>query len=679
MKKEIKQHLKENKWVFLNALIITIVLEWTYRLEVNQVSEWIMEAPEKFIINVLIVCLVFLLIKNLLNNLWALFIGNTLFITIALINYYKFKLRQSVFLISDLKMFQEIIAIWDNIANERIISILFIGLALIVGVLLILVTGFKLFKRPLHFRMKRSFLTLLLLVFLGFSSATVTGMASVNETGYLNFIFNQIYTQINYELKIGLDEDLKKVFEENKEKGLTIDLEASQSDQPNIIVVMNEAFWDPRYLSKVTYSDNPLKNYDQLKEQSMSGHLIAPVYGGGTSNSEFEVLTGINARILADGSMMYDEMIENPMVSLASITHHQGYATSAIHPFKNWYYQRNKIYKYLGFDEFYSLEYFIDPEERGYYVSDAEVNEKILKQMNKTDQPDFIYAITMQNHGPYADERYGETDIKVSVEDDVKKMLLETYTQGIKEADESLKNLTDALEALEEPTILLFFGDHLPALNTQGNIYDEYQLEIPDEWLQASHSYTVPFLLWSNDNRIKKENLNINMNTIGPYLLKYAGLEQPKFYDFLEILQEKYPVIYNHHIYANHKLIEGEEGLEKYKEFRSIFASYQHAILKNDQRFIDKKWVYDATEVYNQQLKRIRIDEVIHKDNHFIIKGGPFYDEMKLYINEKETPYHRVDSENIKVSVESIDEDAHLRAVLYDDQENILAEGIRND
>lgn len=130
------------------------------------------------------------------------------------------------------------------------------------------------------------------------------------------------------------------------------------------------------------------------------------------------------------------------------------------------------------------------------------MNEKILQQIQKTDQPDFIYAITMHNHGPYADERYGETDIKVSVEDDVKKMLLETYSQGVKEADQSLKTLTDELKTLEEPTILLFFGDYLPALNTHGNIYDEYQLEMPEEWLQAAHSYTVPFLLWSNDDRI---------------------------------------------------------------------------------------------------------------------------------------------------------------------------------
>lgn len=66
--------------------------------------------------------------------------------TIDFINYYKFKLRQSFFLISDLKMFREIVAIWENIANKRINSILFIGLALLIGVLLILVTGFKLFR-----------------------------------------------------------------------------------------------------------------------------------------------------------------------------------------------------------------------------------------------------------------------------------------------------------------------------------------------------------------------------------------------------------------------------------------------------------------------------------------------------------------------------------------------------
>jgi len=669
--------LKENKWFFLNAVIITILLEWTYRIDISQVYQWMIQDPEKFIINILIVFLVFLLIKNILNNLWSLFIGNTLFLMIAFINYYKFKLRQSVFLMSDLKMFHEIVAIWKNIVNEQIITIFFMGMALIIGVLLIFITGFKLLKRPLHFRMKRSFLTILLLIVIVFSSAKTTGMASVSQTGYLNYIFNQMYSRINYELKIGLDKDLKEVFEENRDNDLKISLDTSQKNKPNIIVVMNEAFWDPRYLSQVNFTDNPLENFDRLKEESISGHLIAPVYGGGTSNSEFEVLTGINSRLLADGTIIYDEMIDNPMVSLASITHQQGYATSAIHPFKNWYYQRNKIYKYLGFDEFYSLEYFIDPEEKGYYVSDDAVNEKILKRIQATDQPDFIYAITMQNHGPYADERYGETAIEVSIQDETKKMVLETYTQGVLDADQSLNNLTSALEAIDEPTILLFFGDHLPALNTHGNIYDAYQLELPEKWLDGAHSYAVPFLLWSNDDRIKKERIHINMNTIGPYLLKYAGLEQPRYFDFLEILQNKYQVIYNHHIYSNNQLIEDEEQLETYENFRSVFLSYQHAILKNDKRFIDEKWIFDSKDVYNSEFKKIRIDRVKEKNNRLVIEGGPFYDGMLLYINNEALGFDRIDSKTIEIPNESINEITHIKVLLEDDQGNILAKGIK--
>jgi len=309
---------------------------------------------------------------------------------------------------------------------------------------------------------------------------------------------------------------------------------------PNIILVMSEAFWDPTILKGVSFSEDPIPFFRSLHQTYSGGIMLTPVYGGGTANTEFEVLTGLSTSFLPPGIIPYVQYVHKPLEALPAIFKRQGYEATAIHTYHNWFYRRNKVYQDLGFDKFISQEFFINPEYYGSYIRDTELSKKILQVMEQSEKPDFIFALSMQAHGPYSRETNPANGIKVS--GDLlpeTKAILENYTNIIADVDLSLKLLIESLEQLGEPSAVVFFGDHLPMLGNDFDVYKETGFFLDD----SSHTdylkkYTVPFAVWDNfsDN---KENLRLSTSFLGSYILKLSKKEGSPLTDFLNTLNEK--------------------------------------------------------------------------------------------------------------------------------------------
>ncbi len=187
---------------------------------------------------------------------------------------------------------------------------------------------------------------------------------------------------------------------------------ASQTQKPNVIFIMNEAFWDPTLLKNVKFSEDPLPTVHRLQKEMTSGFLLSPQFGGGTSNVEFEILSGQSMSFMPAGSVPYQQYISRPLPSLASYFKSQGYASTAIHSYERWFWNRENVYRYMGFDEFISKEGFDNPVNKGAFIADDEVSRRIIQEVEENEEPTFIYAVTMQNHGPYDDNRYGDNPIK---------------------------------------------------------------------------------------------------------------------------------------------------------------------------------------------------------------------------------------------------------------------------
>jgi phosphoglycerol transferase MdoB-like AlkP superfamily enzyme len=306
-----------------------------------------------------------------------------------------------------------------------------------------------------------------------------------------------------------------------------------QGKKPNVIFIMSEAFWDPTLLSNVKFSEDPLPTIHRLQKESTSGYLLSPQFGGGTSNVEFEVLTGNSMSFLPGGSIPYQQYVSKPVPSLASYFADQGYKSMGIHSYEGWFWDRNSVYKQLGFESFKSSEHFVNPETKGYFISDAEVSRNIIDEVDKTEDPMFIYTVTMQNHGPYDDPRYGENQFKAEGNlTPQAKTILETYTQGAHDADQSLQMLIDHYQNSDEPTMIVFYGDHLPMLGLDYQVYKEagfISTSNANAWSldEVKKMHSIPLVTWSNFDMPKQDIPLLSDSFLGAHVLDMLHMEKP--------------------------------------------------------------------------------------------------------------------------------------------------------
>jgi phosphoglycerol transferase MdoB-like AlkP superfamily enzyme len=321
--------------------------------------------------------------------------------------------------------------------------------------------------------------------------------------------------------------------------------------KPNVVVVLSEAFWDPTIIKGTQFSQDPIPFFHHLQQNYSSGHMLSPQFGGGTANVEFEVLTGNSMRFLPQGSVPYNQFITHGVDSLASILARQGYTSTAINPFYNWFFNSKSVYRNLGFSSFIPIEYF-KPHYEGPYIADSEVAYNIITKSEATPGPDFIFANTMENHFHFFPGKFKENTFNVSGDlPETTRGMLETLSQGMNASDKMLQSIVEHFEKTKEPTIVIFFGDHLPYLG------DDYQAFIESKYLDGKKDpdflnkmYKVPVVVWNNFLPAKKDNLDISPSFLGPYVLNLAKQQGSYYTDFLYQLSQKIPVIPPSNYYA---------------------------------------------------------------------------------------------------------------------------------
>lgn len=303
--------------------------------------------------------------------------------------------------------------------------------------------------------------------------------------------------------------------------------------KPNVIFIMNEAFWDPTLLPDVFFHDDPIPTVRKLQAESVSGYMLSPQFGGGTSNVEFEVLTGQSMSFLPSGSVPYQQYVKKPVPSLASYFEHLGYKSLAVHSYEGWFWDRENAYRQMGFESFMSSESFAEPELNGPFIADAEVSRQIIKQVDESERPMFIYAVTMQNHGPYDDKRYGDAamDIEGDLTDEALD-ILQTYAIGARDADQSLQQLIDHFGQSDEPTVIVMYGDHLPMLGYSYDVYNQGGLirtDRSENWTleELKQMRSVPFVMWANFELPADNVPAISASFLGSYVMDTLGLEKP--------------------------------------------------------------------------------------------------------------------------------------------------------
>ncbi|MER8731640.1 LTA synthase family protein [Mesorhizobium sp. M1227] len=315
------------------------------------------------------------------------------------------------------------------------------------------------------------------------------------------------------------------------------------AEKPDIIVVMSESFWDPTKLPGVTITPDPIPNVRALR----TGYMFSPEFGGMTANIEFEALTGFSNAFLPAGSIPYQQYVRTPTPSLATFLKSQGYRARAIHPGTNWFWNRGAVYADFGFNDFKSEETLPPMQKRGPLASDAAMTDEIIHEADTSAQPVFFFAVSLQNHGPYEPYRYNNPTHKVQapISQWARESLL-SYAEGSSDADRGLERLIEWAKKRERPTVIAFFGDHLPPL---GPVYVETgflkdnvapRKEAADQMLLH---HQTPLIVWSNRSGPAEDLGAVSPSFLPYHILKTAGISHPYYTGFLGQLRERYRVI----------------------------------------------------------------------------------------------------------------------------------------
>lgn len=300
--------------------------------------------------------------------------------------------------------------------------------------------------------------------------------------------------------------------------------------KPAFVAIMNESFSDLSVYDAVREAGYAGPSfYNGIPDALARGRLMVPVAGGGTANTEFEFLTGNSSAFIGPGKVHYQLYGLSGIESLPRQFKGLGYDTTAIHPQDPNNYHRASIYRDMGFDAFLSAEDFEGASTYHNWVSDAATYERVLELLREDPDPQFIFDLTMQNHGGYAPGTVPVEDlpgiVPAGVEDENLVGEVNAYLACVDRSDEALAWFLGELEGIGRPVVVVFFGDHQPTvgygLNEALHPGEENQLE------HVQRNYQTTYLVWANYDVAGRDQASwdteIGSDALGALTLDLAG------------------------------------------------------------------------------------------------------------------------------------------------------------
>ena len=316
----------------------------------------------------------------------------------------------------------------------------------------------------------------------------------------------------------------------------------------NVIVIMNESLSDLSVLPGVESNMDAMPFLRSLTDNTIKGYAYSSVFGGTTANSEYEFLTGNTTAFLPAGTVPYQMYVSPGDPSLVGQMEALGYTTIAAHPYRSSGWNRPTVYADYGFDEVYFESDFQDRaymrgDERTGYVTDRCDYENLIRWYEEKEegQPLFLFNVTMQNHSAY---QMAWTNLPKEVwltgELENRFQTVNQYLSLVYQSDQAFEDLIDYFSQVEEPTMILLFGDHQPQVAT--NFYTDVLGTNPDT-ATAQKKQMVPFVLWANYDIPEAQGVELSLNYLSALLMDTANLPMTGYQKFLSQLWETAPVI----------------------------------------------------------------------------------------------------------------------------------------
>ena len=501
--------------VFLTGIVYLITTD-----RILRVGWRILQAPTMLLLNILPVLLLILLLFFLTRKLFfSVSCTGVVILFFAVVDRVKVIMRQEPLLPTDLTLVKETLAILKTFPAYQLVLI---GLLLLAFAVLLVLSFTKSKKTALPPLPRVIGLLLVIACAFGANQFIYADKArydayptvdnpyfQVNQYNTKGMIYSFLH-QYNITKMTAPEGYDAKYFAELEDTKWTA---PEKQKYPHIIMIMGEAFSDMSenpHLSFAGYRD-PLQNFKAIcsSENAYSGHIVVPNFGGGTSNTEYDVLTGCSTRYLDNPLPSYN-FIHGDFDGMPRQLQKLGYETLSIHPGYAWFYNRQNVYPDLGFQSRYFLEDSFDLETQGYggYINEVVTMDKIIDTLDthikEKDSPLFSFTVTIQNHGPY-EKHYGTLPANFSTDvslDENQTDLLTQYFTGIIDADEQIGRLQEYAENSDEPIVLVYFGDHLPGFSNGMEFFDllDYPIDANGTPAEQLAVYETPYFIWQNDS-----------------------------------------------------------------------------------------------------------------------------------------------------------------------------------
>ena len=329
------------------------------------------------------------------------------------------------------------------------------------------------------------------------------------------------------------------------------DADVPEDRKVNVISLMREAYVDFSWYDIEGLDCSGYDLYHQLEAESYHGDLVTNIFAGGTIDSERCFLTGeYKVRNYRSNTNSYVWYLRE-----------QGYTVEGSHPYYQWFYNRQNINGYLGFENYRFLEEDYENLTQAYLPEDSILLPEIYNDFvanKETGKPYFSFNVNIQSHGPYSTtDYYGTVDYLTGDYTDGCKNAMNNYMAAIMNSDVELMKLVDQLRSEEEPVVLILFSDHLPWMGDSNIYYDEMGMDISGDTEESFlRHYTTEYLIWAND--AAKEVLDCDFvgegPTISPCYLMNVAFEGPAFMQAMDELREVFPVVTIHGCY----IVDGE-------------------------------------------------------------------------------------------------------------------------
>lgn len=456
-------------------------------------------------------------------------------------------------------------------------------------------------------------------------NATEGELEKVGFVSYLteSLISKEIKKPKNYsEAKIN---DIKNQISNSEKTG------TYEGETPNIVAIQLESFFDPKDVEGLDLNKNPLPYFDELKEKFSHGYVTVPTFGGGTAMSEYEFLTTMDLSSFNKGVIPHNTFLKSKVVpTIPYMLKNNGYRTHFIHNYLGDFYNRDTVYKNLGFDTFTSKELIYysawDPlliKASNDNVFIKEVSDILSQDENK----DFVFGVTAQLHGPYYDTYTAHENGIYATGAFPEKIYgeINEYVNKINTIDNVIKELVEKVESINEPTIIIFYSDHLPPLDFSSTNIEESK-------------YKTPYLVWDNIG-LEKEVKNLNLSDLLLETLTKANID----IGYLTDLYNTYS---------------GEKEYKEYKELLNYDVSFGENYLSAE------KFKKINTKIGNKNLQVSEGKKT--GENEYTITGWNYTEYVKLVCDKKEYEIEYVGPGEIKIKTSDnlVGKEAHLEIAI---------------